>query len=135
MPLAEYSAVANSVLAINATLPFTEKILNTSCCRIMHRSGSASFVLRGKGWYRVWFNADLQTGADAQGSLAITVNGEVVPVTIMQASSGAAGIFNNVSASTIIWVPCNCCVTVAVVNNAAIAETVANANIIIEEVA
>lgn len=135
MPLAEYTAIANSVLAIGATLPFTEKVYNTGCCRIMHRKNAASIVLRGNGRYRIFFNANLQTGADAQGSLAIAVNGEVIPATIMQASSGAAGIFNNVATSTIIDVPCNCCATITVVNNAAIAETVANANIIIEEVA
>lgn len=135
MPLAEYTAIANSVLAIGATLPFTAKVLNTNCCRIMHRTNSASIMLRCKGRYRIFFNADLQTGADAQGSLAIAVNGEVLPSTIMQSSSGATGIFNNVSAGTIIDVPCGCCATVTVVNNSAIAETVANANIIIEEVA
>lgn len=100
----------------------------------MHRNGSSNITLRGKGRYRVSFNANITGDINTQLVLAMAVDGEPVTQAIMGTSVGTAGLVNNVASSILVNVPCNCCSTISIKNNGAGAVTVYNANIVIEEV-
>lgn len=142
--MAEYSFVPTQSVGNNDNILFTN---GSRCCRkgyVQHRDDSGIFTLKGAGncgraIYKVQFNANIaiaEGGTVEPISVALTINGEELGNATAVVTPAAIGDFFNVSVSTLIDVPCGCCVTIGVENTSATTEIdVANANIIIDRVA
>ena len=139
---AEYSFVPVQTVAEDENILFTD---GDRACRkgfITHRSGSGVFRLKGTGCraiYKVEFNANIAVatgGTVGPISVALQEDGETIGNSVAIVTPAAIGDFFNVSLSTFIYIPCNCCVTVSVENiSDGTAIDVANANIVFERVA
>ena len=141
---AEYSNIALQTVAVDDNVLFNNG--NRACRKgfISHRDDSGIFFLKGatnscKAIYKVHFdgNIAIATGGTVEPiSVAITINGEPLGNATAIATPAAIGNFWNVSITTFIDIPCNCCVTVSVENTSdTTAIEVTNANIIFERVA
>jgi hypothetical protein len=110
---------------------------------MMHRDGSGLVSLRGmtqqcRARFKITFGANVAIPADGTVepiSLAISLNGEPVPSTLMIETPGAISQFNNVFSAIYIDVPNGCCSTLGVKNVSTIPIDVQNANLIVERVA
>ena len=140
----EYSGIALQTVAVDDNVLFNNG--NRACRKgfISHRDDSGIFFLKGatnccKAIYKVHFdgNIAIATGGTVEPiSVAITINGEPLGNATAIATPAAIGTFWNVSITTFIDIPCNCCVTVSVENTSdTTAIEVTNANIIFERVA
>ena len=140
--MAEYTAVATQTVAANSNVMLTEAPACGGKC-IEHRSGSGLITLRGltnqcRARYKVSFSGNIATptgGTVGAIQLALAVQGEALPSTVMITTPAAVEEFNNVGSAVYIEVPRGCCVTVAVRNTSTQAVAVANANVIAERVA
>lgn len=138
----ELTAVALQTVASNQNVLFTETAVRGNCS-ILHRQGSGLVTLRGitdqcRARFRVSFGANIAIpagGTVAPISLAIAINGEAIPSTIMISTPAAAEEFNNVYTSAFLDVPAGCCATISVTNTGDDDVDVQNANFIIERVA
>jgi hypothetical protein len=139
---AEYSFIPAQTVAEDENILFTD---GDRACRkgfITHRSGSGVFRLKGTGCraiYKVEFNANIAVatgGTVGPISVALQEDGETLGNAVATVTPTVAEAFFNVSLSTFIYIPCNCCVTVSVENiSDGTAIDVANANIVFERVA
>lgn len=125
------STTATQTVAQNQNVIFTENVTCNKGCNVMHRAGSGIITLRGSNSccnparYKVEFtgNIALATGATVGPiSIALALAGEPLYGATATVTPAAVGDFFNVSVQTVITVPCNCCVTVAV-ENATVATT------------
>ena len=134
--------IANAVqtVAANQNVYFTDEITSGNCA-IEHRDGSGLITLRGltntqcRARFRVHFGANIAiaTGGTVEPiSLAIALDGEAIPSTIMTVTPAAVGNFFNVSSSIFIDIPKGCCSHVSVRNISTQAIDVQNANLIAE---
>lgn len=142
-----FSTTATQTVAQNQNVIFTENVTCNKSCNVMHRAGSGIITLRGSNSccnparYKVEFagNVALATGATVGPiSIAIALAGEPLYGATATVTPAAVGDFFNVAVQTVITVPCNCCLTVAV-ENATVATTatpidVANATITIDRI-
>lgn len=146
---AEYSANAVQTVQPGASVIFDESPVPCNRGLVYHRDGSGLFRLANKFlrqnvmncWrrnsnYAVAFHANIaipegQT-APAEGiQLAVAIDGEVDPSSIMISDVTVVGDFDNVGAEVIVTVPYLCgCSTVSVRNTSSIPVLVQNANII-----
>ena len=141
---AEYSYPIVQTVAEDENIIFLD---GDRCCKkgyITHRGGSGVFRLKGAGnacktVYRVTFNANI---AVAEGvtvgaiSVALQEDGETLQNAVATVTPAAIGDFFNVSLTTFIVIPCDCCVTVSVENiSDGTTIDVTNANIIFDRVA
>ena len=137
--------IANAVqtVAANQNVYFTDSITSGSCA-IEHRDGSGLVTLRGmtstqnRARFRVHFGANIAIptgGTVGPISLAIALDGEAIPSTVMTVTPAAVNEFFNVFGAIFIDVPRGCCVTVSVRNISTQAINVQNANLIVERVA
>lgn len=141
--MAEYSNAALQTVAENADVLFGESPIPCTRGFIIHRDGSGLFKLRGittqcRARYRVTFGANLGIPAGGTAgavSLALSVDGEVLPSTTMTVTPAADGEFFNVNRTVNIDVPAGCCGTVSVKNISDQSIDVVNANIVIDRVA
>ena len=88
--------------------------------------------------YKISFggNVALPTGATVEPiSLAIALDGEVVPGTTMISTPTGNGVYNNIFTSTYIDVPACCCASISIKNTSGIDIDIQNSNLIIERVA
>lgn len=148
---AEYSANAAQTVPVNGTVVFTESPVPCNMGLVYHRDGSGIFRLANRFFrqnitqcwrrntnYEVAFHANVAvpTGETVPTdgiSLAIAIDGEVDPSSIMITVPTAAEIFDNVGADIIVTVPFLCgCSSVSVRNTSTIPITVQNANLIID---
>lgn len=142
--MAEYVSSAVQTVAAGQNVLFTE---TTVCgnCNIMHRTGSGVVTLRGSNSccniakYKVSFAANIAVadgGTAGPISVAIALNGEPLYSGTSTVTPAAIGDFFAVAPQTIVSVPCNCCVTIAVenVSDPATPIDVANASLIVERV-
>lgn len=138
---AEYSFIPTQTVAVDENILFTD---GDRACRkgfITHRSGSGVFRLKGTGCraiYKVEFNANIAVatgGTVGAISVALQEDGETLGNATAIVTPAAIGDFFNVSLSTFIYIPCNCCVTVSVENTSDTPIDVSNANIVFERVA
>ena len=144
---AEFSSIAVQDVPANSSVIFTETTVPCQCGLIYHRDGSGIFRLANKffrqnvlsGWrrntnYEVAFHANISipTGGTVETiSLAVAIDGEIDPSSIMSYTPAAAETdVGNVGADIIVTVPylCNCS-TVSIRNISSQTITVANANI------
>lgn len=146
---AEYSANAVQTVQPGASVIFTESPVPCNRGLVYHRDGSGLFRLANKFlrqnimncWrrnsnYAVAFHANIaipegQT-APAEGiQLAVAIDGEIDPSSIMISDVTVVGDFDNVGAEVIVTVPYLCgCSTVSIRNTSSIPVLVQNANII-----
>ena len=141
--MAEYSNAALQTVTENGDVLFSEAPIPCTRGFIIHRDGSGIFKLRGitnqnRARYRVTFGANIgiPTGGTAGAiSLAISVDGEAIPGTIMTVTPAAVEEFFNVSRTVNIDIPAGCCGTVSVKNISDQSIDVVNANIVIDRVA
>lgn len=138
----EITATALQTVETNNNVLFTETPIGGSCS-IIHREGSGLVTLRGitsqcRARFRASFGANIAV-PDGQTagpiSLALAINGEPVPATVMTISSAMTERFFNVYSSIFIEVPAGCCNQISVRNISNIPVEVQNANLIIERVA
>lgn len=138
---AEYSFISVQTVAEDENILFTDG--DRACKKgfITHRSGSGVFRLKGTGCraiYKVEFNANIAVatgGTVGPISVALQEDGETLGNATAIVTPAAIGDFFNVSLSTFIYIPCNCCVTVSVENTSDTPIDVSNANIVFERVA
>lgn len=145
--MAEYSNTALQTVAAGGNILFAESPIPCNRGLVLHREGSGVFLLRGaqpRARYKVTFggNISVPTGGTVGAvSLALAINGEALPSTIMTVVPAAIGDFFNVSRTTFVDVPCGVGVSVSVENVTTTAAGVAapvdviNANLVIERVA
>lgn len=146
---AEYSANAVQTVQPGASVIFTESPVPCNRGLVYHRDGSGLFRLanrflrqnimncwRRNSNYAVAFHANIaipegQTAPDEGIQLAIAIDGEIDPSSIMISDVTVVGDFDNVGAEVIVTVPYLCgCSTVSVRNTSSIPVLVQNANII-----
>ena len=137
--------ITNEVQTVNSNqnVLFT----NTAICgnnSIIHRQGSGLVILRGitttqcRARFKVTFggNIAIPTGGTLEPiSLAIAINGEAIPSTIMTVTPAAVETFFNVNRSTYIDVPAGCCAQISVKNINTQAIVAENVNLLIDRVA
>lgn len=134
--------IANAVqtVAANQNVYFTDAVTSGSCA-IEHRDGSGLVTLRGmtntqsRARFRVSFGANIAvpTGGTVEAiSLAIALDGEAIPSTIMTVTPAAVENYFNVSSSIFIDIPRGCCSHVSIKNISSQAIEVQNANLIAE---
>lgn len=146
---AEYSANAVQTVQPGASVIFDESPVPCNRGLVYHRDGSGLFRLANRFFrqnimncwrrnsnYALAFHANIaipegQT-APAEGiQLAVAIDGEVDPSSIMISDVTVVGDFDNVGAEVIVTVPYLCgCSTVSVRNTSSIPVLVQNANII-----
>lgn len=148
---AEYSANAAQTVQPGVSVIFTESPVPCNRGLVYHRDGSGIFRLANKFlrqnvmqcWrrntnYEVAFHANIaipegQTAPDDGIQLAIAIDGEIDPSSIMISDATVVGDYDNVGADIIVTVPFLCgCSSVSVRNTSSIPILVQNANIIFE---
>lgn len=149
----EYSANAVQTVAANAGVVFTASPRPCRRGLIYHRDESPLFRLaspsamgrncRGccccgfpEATYEVAFHANINVPASStvqQISLALAIDGEIDPSSIMTFTPAAVGDLGNVGADIVVGVPCICrCSSVSVRNISEIPIEVQNANLVID---
>ena len=148
---AEYSANAAQTVQPGVSVIFTESPVPCNRGLVYHRDGSGIFRLANKFlrqnimqcWrrntnYEVAFHANIaipegQTAPDDGIQLAIAIDGEIDPSSIMISDATVVGDYDNVGADIIVTVPYLCgCSSVSVRNTSSIPILVQNANIIFD---
>lgn len=134
--------IANAVqtVAANQNVYFTDSVTSGNYS-IEHRDGSGLITLRGitntqsRARFRIHFGANIAipTGGTVEAiSLAIALEGEAIPSTIMTITPAAVENYFNVSASIFVDIPKGCCSHVSVQNISTQPVLVQNANLIAE---
>ena len=132
--------IANALQTVqaNQNVYFTDTVICGNAS-MTHRDDSGLVTLRGvtnqcRARFKVSFggNIAISTGGTVEAiSMAIAIDGEAVPATIMIVTPAAAEQFFNVGADAFVDVPRGCCVTVSVKNISTQAIDVQNVNLII----
>ena len=146
---AEYSVNAAQVVPANGSVIFTESPVPCNRGLIYHRDGSGLFRLvnrffrqnimqcwRRNSNYEVTFHANIAVptgGTVEEIQVALAIDGEIDPSSIMSFTPAAVEVFGNVGADIIVTVPFVCgCSTVSVRNLSTQIITMQNANITFE---
>lgn len=149
---AEHSAIAQQTVEANQPIIFTETTVPDNAGYIFHREGSGLFRLatvprRGnctccccrrryyETLYMAGFHANIALPTDGTVGpiqLALVIDGEIDPVSIMITTPEAVETFKNVGTSVIVPVPSICrCSSLSVRNISTQSILVQNANLII----
>ena len=140
---AEYSANAIQTVAAGGSVIFTESPVPCNREIIYHREESGAFrlaspVAMGNNCRRRCCCADYptanyQVAFHANIQLAVAIDGEVDPSSIMTFTPAATEELGNVGADVIVAVPCICrCASVSIRNVSTQAIQVQNANIVFD---
>ena len=151
---AEYSANAIQTVEAGSSVIFTESPVPCNAGLIYHREESGAFRLASPSAmgrncrrrcccadyptanYQVAFHANIQIpdGGEVEPiSLAVAIDGEVDPSSIMTFTPAATEELGNVGADVIVAVPCICrCASVSIRNVSTQAIQVQNANIVFD---
>jgi len=153
--MAEFSANAVQTVPANGSVIFTEAPVPCARGLIYHRDESGLFRLAGpralgvnccrrccccgfpEADYEVSFHANIAVPGDPAGTveeiqLAIAVDGEVDPSSVMRFTPAAVDVYGNVGAEIVASVPCICgCSSVSVRNISTQPVNVQNANLVI----
>lgn len=126
----------SNVLFNNVTIPGN--------CSILYREGSGLVKLRGlattqcRARFRVTFNGNVAIptgGTVGPINVAISLDGEAIPESIMITTPAAVLEYQNISSTVLVDIPKNCCSSLAIKNIGDNAILVQNANLIVERVA
>ena len=150
---AEYSSNALQNVAANGSVIFTESPVPCNRGLVFHRDESGLFRLASPSTigyrrtccnsmpmaiYEVSFHGNVAIPTEPAGtveaiSLALAIDGEVDPSSIMTVTPAAVGEFWNVGADILVSVPYICrCSSVSVKNVSTQAVNVQNANLVID---
>lgn len=144
--MAEYSSNAVQTVAVNQPVVFTESPVPCNRGLIRHRDGAGSFTVKGyvpntcgcpkakSALYTVDFSANIavpSTGTAEAISLAIALDGVVIPASTMTVTPAATEQYFNVSCAVIADVWGGCCGNISVENVSSQPILVQNANIIL----
>ena len=140
--MAEYSANAVQTVPVNGSVVFTNSPVPCTRGLVKHRDDSGSFLLRGyvpygckqSADYLCEFGANIaipEGGTVGEISLALSIDGAVIPSSTMIATPAAVNEFFNVSVAVSAQVWRGCCETLSVVNTSTQPIQVQNANIVI----
>lgn len=148
---AEYSANAAQTVPAGGSVIFTESPVPCNRGLVYHRDGSGIFRLANKFFrqnimncwkrntnYEVAFHANIaipegQTAPEGGIQLAVAIDGEVDPSSVMISDVTVVGDYDNVGADIIVSVPFLCgCSSVSIRNTSTIPIQVQNANIIFD---
>ena len=132
--------VASAVVSAGSNVLFPTDRVRTkscnSCCGwLSHDTGSGLFTLTKQGIYEIQYNADITSTDTGQASLVLEQNGEAIGGTQSIYTVATTSALGNVSASTLICVPCGTSYTITLTNNSTLALNVQDANIIIKKIA
>lgn len=132
--------VASAVVSAGSNVLFPTDRVRTkscnSCCGwLSHDTGSGLFTLTKQGIYEIQYNADITSADTGQASLVLEQNGEAIGGTRSIYTVATAGALGNVSASTLICVPCGASYTITLTNNSTLALNVQDTNIVIKKIA
>lgn len=124
--MAEYVAVAQQAVALNAPVLFTASI---PCPKgyVYHEDETGVFILRGIvncstscfARYELTFNGNIALptgGTVAPIALAVSESGETIPASLAIYTPAAVDEYGNVTVTATITVPRGCCFAVAVRN-------------------
>lgn len=127
--MAEYTAVAAQTVQPGQDVIFTEQSVPGLRDLVRHRDGSGNFLFSGNVCggcrcsrsivYPVDFGANVaipEGGTVGPVSLALVIDGSVIPASTMTVTPAAAGDFFNISRQIGVEVWRGCCETVAVRN-------------------
>lgn len=134
--------IANAVqtVAANQNVYFTDSVTSGNYS-IEHRDGSGLVTLRGvtatqfRARFRIHFGANIAvpTGGTVEAiSLAIALDDEAIPSTVMTITPAAVENYFNVSSSIFVDIPKGCCSHVSIKNISTQPLLVQNANLIAE---
>lgn len=146
---AELSANAVQVVPANGSVVFTETPVPCRNGLVYHRDGSGIVRLANRFFrqnimscwrrnsnYLISFHANIAvpTGGTVEAiSLAVAIDGEVDPSSIMTITPAAVDEYGNVGAEVIVQVPFLCgCSSVSIRNNSTQSINVQNANLVID---
>ena len=144
--MAEYSANTAQTVAVNASVIFTESPVPCNRGLIRHRDESGSFLLKGyvpmspcgccadSADYLCIFSANIAipTGGTVEAiSLALSIDGSIIPSSTMIVTPAAVENYFNVSVAVMAQIWRGCCETLSVVNTSTQPISVQNANIVI----
>lgn len=144
--MAEYSNNAVQTVASNGTVIFTESPVPCNRGLIRHRDGSGSFLLKGyvpqspcgcaaqSAEYLCLFGANIgipEGGTVGEISLALAIDGAVIPSSTMTVTPAAVEQYFNVSVAVNAQIWRGCCEALTVVNTSGQDISVQNANIVI----
>lgn len=125
----QLASTAPLTLAPGASVTFDAVLLRTGC-DTCHRRGSGLVQLNAScARYEVEFSANIGAAAVGLAQLAIALDGETLPETVMDCQTAAAGNLDNVATGTIVKTCCRGADTVAVRNIGETTVTVENANL------
>lgn len=119
--MAEYLAVSEQSISLNAPAIFTASIPCTRGC-VYHEDETGIFILRGAtpnafARYQVTFNGNIAIptgGAVTPVAVALAVNGEPRQTSRAIYTPAAVGDYGCVTSTAIITVPRGCCFTLSV---------------------
>lgn len=144
--MAEYSANAAQTVAPNSTVIFTDSPVPCNRGLIRHRDETGSFLLKGyvprsacgccpqAAEYFARFGANIaipEGGTAGEISLALAIDGTIIPSSTMIVTPAAVGEYFNVSVAVNAQIWRGCCETLSVINTSTQAINVQNANIVI----
>lgn len=145
--MAEYSANATQTVAQGGVVVFTDAPVPCTRGFVRHRDGSGNFLLSGwtpnrcgccckkqEAQYLVDFGANIaipEGGTVEPISLALSIDGSIIPASEMVVTPTEANAYFNVSRAINVEVWNGCCENVSVVNTSSQAVLVENANIIL----
>lgn len=133
----ELTHVDTQTVNANETVVYDNIEVKPACC-ISYLPSAGTIILKGQQnaqrRYLVSFEANvaLPTGTDPVVPIEVSMDvaGEQKRSTTMISSPATAGVFNNISVSTYITVPCGCCLNVAVKNFTGVPIEVSNASLL-----
>ncbi len=147
--MAEYSANARQNVTTNQNVLFTNAPDPCNKGLIIHRDGSGIFTLKGivpntyqgcnccnnnnVARYLVTYGANIQIptgGTVGEISLALAVDGEILPDSIVRVTPAAVDQFQSVSRTVSVPVPRGCCENIAIENTSTQTIGVQEANIV-----
>lgn len=133
--MAEYTLTTPTAVAVGGTVPYNNTIMR-GCCNIRKRSGSGQITVKGgtccnPARYMVYFRGNV-TGVAGAIQLALYLDGEQLPETLMSVVPAAASDVWSVCAKTEFCVDC-CCGTVLARVVTGDTVTVQNAAIIVKK--
>lgn len=133
-------AVATQAVAVNNNVLFPTdsvrtKSCNTCCGWLAHDLGSGIFTLTKPGIYEITYNANITSTDTGQASLVLEQNGEAIGGTQSIYTIATASALGNVSATTLVKVPCGASYTITLTNNSTLALNVQDASIVITKLA
>ena len=139
--MAEFTSVAIQTVSASQNVPLTETAVNSKPC-IVHRPGAGIVTLRGltnqcKARFRVAFggNIAIPTGGTVEAiSAALAINGEPLNSATAIVTPAAVENYFNIYVSTIVEVPRNCCLTVAMENTSTQAVSFANSSMAVDRI-